>query len=155
MIQITQKQKKVLFLFVPLFLIAGSLYIILSTLQNNIVYFKTPTEILDEFTTYPKNTRLRIGGLVKKNTLQRESNTQINFILTDFKNSLSITYKGILPDLFRQGQCVIVEGMFYETTTFYAERILAKHDENYVPRELQESLKEQNQIQYYANCQTG
>ena len=121
--------------FVPL---CFGLFFLMSALNSNIVYFISPTQLIEQ---NKLNQRLRLGGLVKSNSIS-VIGTIIKFDVTDGNNSVSVKYKGLLPDLFKEGQGVIVEGKF-DSNSFNADNLLAKHDENYIPREIKNSLKKQ------------
>ena len=134
----TPKKKRFLGLilfFVPL---CFGLFFLMSALNSNIVYFISPTQLIEQ---NKLNQRLRLGGLVKSNSIS-VIGTIIKFDVTDGNNSVSVKYKGLLPDLFKEGQGVIVEGKF-DSNSFNADNLLAKHDENYIPREIKNSLKKQ------------
>ena len=134
----TPKKKRFLGLilfFVPL---CFGLFFLMSALNSNIVYFISPTELIEQNKI---NQRLRLGGLVKSNSIS-VIGTIINFDVTDGNNSVSVKYEGLLPDLFKEDQGVIVEGKF-DSNSFNADNLLAKHDENYIPREIKKSLKKQ------------
>lgn len=134
----TPKKKRFLGLilfFVPL---CFGLFFLMSALNSNIVYFISPTELIEQNKI---NQRLRLGGLVKSNSIS-VIGTIIKFDVTDGNNSVSVKYEGLLPDLFKEGQGVIVEGKF-DSNSFNADNLLAKHDENYIPREIKNSLKKQ------------
>ena len=134
----TPKKKRFLGLilfFVPL---CFGLFFLMSALNSNIVYFISPTELIEQNKI---NQRLRLGGLVKSNSIS-VIGTIINFDVTDGNNSVSVKYEGLLPDLFKEDQGVIVEGKF-DSNSFNADNLLAKHDENYIPREIKNSLKKQ------------
>ena len=111
-------------------------FFLLSALNNNIVYFIDPTELISKKTT---DQRLRLGGLVKSNSIEIIG-TKIQFQITDGSNSVTVSYDGSLPDLFKENQGVIVQGI-YDSKIFIADTLLAKHDENYMPREISKSLK--------------
>ena len=111
-------------------------FFLLSALNNNIVYFIDPTELISEKKT---GQRLRLGGLVKSNSIEIIG-TKIQFQITDGNNSVAVNYNGSLPDLFKENQGVIVQGV-YDSNIFKADTLLAKHDENYMPREISKSLK--------------
>ena len=121
--------------FVPL---CFGLFFLMSALNSNIVYFISPTELIEQ---NKLNQRLRLGGLVKSNSIN-VTGTIIIFDVTDGNNSVSVKYEGLLPDLFKEDQGVIVEGKF-DSNSFNADNLLAKHDENYIPREIKKSLKKQ------------
>lgn len=134
----TPKKKRFLGLilfFVPL---CFGLFFLMSALNSNIVYFISPTELIEQNKI---NQRLRLGGLVKSNSINVKG-TIIKFDVTDGNNSVSVKYEGLLPDLFKEDQGVIVEGKF-DSNSFNADNLLAKHDENYIPREIKNSLKKQ------------
>ena len=134
----TPKKKRFLGLilfFVPL---CFGLFFLMSALNSNIVYFISPTELIEQNKI---NQRLRLGGLVKSNSINVKG-TIIKFDVTDGNNSVSVKYEGLLPDLFKENQGVIVEGKF-DSNSFNADNLLAKHDENYIPREIKNSLKKQ------------
>jgi cytochrome c-type biogenesis protein CcmE len=138
----TRKQARlygVLFLLVT---VGAATALVLFALRDTMSYFRTPTEILSG--TYPERANgrgFRLGGLVEKGSLKRDGD-QISFRVTDLKNTLSVTYRGILPDLFREGQGVIAEGKMNSDGAFAAERLLAKHDEKYMPPEVAQELKQ-------------
>ena len=111
-------------------------FFLLSALNNNIVYFIDPTELISKKKT---DQRLRLGGLVKSNSIEIIG-TKIQFQITDGSNSVTVNYDGSLPDLFKENQGVIVQGI-YDSNIFKADTLLAKHDENYMPREISNSLK--------------
>ncbi len=134
----TPKKKRFLGLilfFVPL---CFGLFFLMSALNSNIVYFISPTELIEQNKI---NQRLRLGGLVKSNSINVKG-TIIKFDVTDGNNSVSVKYEGLLPDLFKEDQGVIVEGKF-DSNSFNADNLLAKHDENYIPREIKNGLKKQ------------
>ena len=138
---LTKKVKK-RFSFLTLFLILSifSVFFILKSLNNNILYFKSPTDInsKEDIIFYKK---IRIGGMVKKESL-RIDNKEIRFIITDFKNEILVSYAGTVPNLFSEGKGVVAEGVLRDKKFFIAERILAKHDENYMPPELKNIMKQ-------------
>ncbi len=125
-----------------IFLLASVLgvFLILNTLNKNILYFNSTTDInISQDLNY--NKKIRIGGMVKKNTLEI-SNQEIKFIITDFKNEISVSFRGTIPNLFAEGKGVVAEGMLKDKRFFEADRILAKHDENYMPPELKNILSD-------------
>ena len=137
---LTKKVKKrasLLSLFLIFFII--SVFFILKSLTNNILYFKSPTDIkTQQDLTF--NKRIRVGGMVKKNSLNI-NNKEIKFIITDFKNELLVSYSGTVPNLFSEGKGVVAEGRLLDKKFFIADRILAKHDEKYIPPELKDLIK--------------
>tara|TARA_X000001036_G_scaffold424001_1_gene448588 strand:+ start:53 stop:481 length:429 start_codon:yes stop_codon:yes gene_type:complete len=138
---LTYKVKKRAFLLV-LFLFTSivSIFFILRSLNNNILYFKSPTEI-EESQDINYDRKLRIGGMVKKNTLMI-NDEEIKFIITDYKHEIKVSYKGTVPNLFSEEKGVVAEGKLKDKKFFIADRILAKHDENYMPPELKGIMKE-------------
>jgi len=114
-------------------------FLILKSLEENVIYFQSPTEIksLNEL----KSSKIRVGGMVKKNSIIINSD-QVNFIITDFKNEINVSYSGAVPNLFDEGKGVVAEGFLKDRNFFSATKILAKHDENYMPPEVKEALGE-------------
>ena len=138
---LTKKVKKRAYLLV-LFITATAIgtVLILKSLNKNILYFNSPTEIkISEDIDFDK--RIRIGGMVKKNTLEI-TDQEIRFVVTDFKNEIKVSFKGTVPNLFAEEKGVVAEGKLQDKKFFIAERILAKHDENYMPPELEDIKKE-------------
>ena len=116
-----------------------AIFIILKTLSSNILYFKSPTDIKNsQDTSFDK--KIRVGGMVKKNSLII-SGEEIKFTITDFKNELNVSYSGTVPNLFSEEKGVVAEGKLQDKKYFIADRILAKHDENYMPPELKGIIK--------------
>ena len=115
------------------------IFLILKSLEENIVYFFSPTEIYDK-TNISLNKKIRIGGLVKEESIKKDQ-TSINFIITDLKNEIIVSYNGLLPNLFSEGKGVIAEGQLKDKKYFVADSILAKHDENYMPPEVSKALE--------------
>jgi cytochrome c-type biogenesis protein CcmE len=132
-------------LYMVLLLLAGfgtATALVLTALGENVSYFRTPTEIMSG--NFPEKTShrgIRLGGLVEKGSLKRDSTT-ITFSVTDMKNSLPVRYSGTVPDLFREGQGVIAEGKMGDDGVFAASMLLAKHDEKYMPPEIAKELKD-------------
>tara|TARA_B100000886_G_scaffold168008_1_gene114916 strand:+ start:5264 stop:5692 length:429 start_codon:yes stop_codon:yes gene_type:complete len=114
--------------------------IILSALNKNLLYFNSPTDIKMN-QDIDLNKKIRVGGMVKKNTLKIKDQ-EIRFIITDFKNEIKVSFKGTIPNLFTEGKGVVAEGKLQDKKFFIADRILAKHDENYMPPELKNIVKE-------------
>ena len=117
-----------------------SVYIILKLLDDNIVYFKSPTEI-KQLSEIDKK-KIRVGGMVKKDSINFEKES-ISFIITDFKNDLAVTFSGSVPNLFQEEKGVVAEGFLKDQNFFVADKILAKHDENYMPPEIHKALEEE------------
>ena len=136
---LTKKVKKrVSLLSILLFLLIISLFFILKSLTSNILYFKSPTDIqLEQDVNSLK--KIRVGGMVKQNSLNINDN-EIKFIITDFNNELLVSYTGTVPNLFSEGKGVVAEGRLQDKKFFIADRILAKHDEKYMPPELKELM---------------
>ena len=135
------KKVKLRILFISLLLIsvALSIYLILKSLEENVVYFLSPTEIRNLVKI--ENKKIRVGGMVKENSIVIDSEN-VNFIITDFKNEINVNYSGPVPNLFEEGKGVVAEGFLKDQNFLIAEKILAKHDENYMPPEVAESLKD-------------
>jgi cytochrome c-type biogenesis protein CcmE len=119
--------------------------IALYALNDSIVFFYSPTEVVQK--AVQPGARLRVGGLVKADSLIKLSGENVAFVVTDGANELTVAYQGLLPDLFREGQGVVAEGVFEAPGQMRAESILAKHDERYMPREVVEALKKQGRWQ--------
>ena len=138
------KRKKRIYLISLFFLtIATSIYLILWALRDNIVFFYSPTEIQQKISIKEINemSKLRLGGMVKESSIKQLNDGSINFIITDFNKEMIVFYKGIIPDLFKEEQGFIAEGSINKEGMFIANSILAKHDENYMPPEVQNALK--------------
>ena len=132
-----KKRASLLIIFLTFSIIA--IFFILKSLSNNILYFKSPTQIQnDQEINFKK--RIRVGGMVKKDTLIIDE-TEIKFIITDFKNELRVSYSGTVPNLFSEEKGVVAEGKLQDKDCVIADRILAKHDENYMPPELKDIMK--------------
>ena len=128
---------RILFLFLLLTSIILAVYLILKSLEENVVYFISPSEI--KKLTEINSDKIRIGGMVKNKSIIIKSN-KINFIITDFKNEINVSYSGSVPNLFAEGKGVVAEGYLKDRSYFNAVKILAKHDENYMPPEIKEAL---------------
>tara|TARA_Y100001936_G_scaffold101871_1_gene100243 strand:+ start:1055 stop:1495 length:441 start_codon:yes stop_codon:yes gene_type:complete len=138
------KRKKRIYLISLFFItIATSIYLILWALRDNIVFFYSPTEIQQKISIKEINemSKLRLGGMVKESSIKQLNDGSINFTITDFNKEMIVFYKGIIPDLFKEEQGVIAEGSVNKEGMFIANSILAKHDENYMPPEVQNALK--------------
>ena len=137
---LTKKVKKrISFLSLFSILTIIAIFIIIKSLNNNILYFKSPTDI-KLAQDIILNQKIRLGGMVKKSSLKIDSK-EIKFIITDFKNEILVTYRGTVPNLFTEGKGVVAEGELNDKNYFVADRILAKHDENYMPPELKDIMK--------------
>ncbi|MET4023764.1 cytochrome c maturation protein CcmE [Bradyrhizobium sp. S3.2.12] len=115
--------------------------LILFALRDNVVFFYGPTEIAEK--APPRGTRLRIGGLVKRGSLTHGGSSTVVFAVTDLKHDIKVSYTGLLPDLFREGQGVVAEGTVEGPDLFHADTVLAKHDERYMPKDVSDKLKQQ------------
>ena len=138
------KRKKRIYLISLFFItIATSIYLILWALRDNIVFFYSPSEIQQKISLkeIDEMSKLRLGGMVKESSIEKLNDGSINFIITDFDREMVVFYKGIIPDLFKEQQGVIAEGSINNEGMFIAYSILAKHDENYMPPEVQDTLK--------------
>ena len=136
------KKVKLRFLFLSLILIVLilTIYLILKSLEDNVVYFISPTDI-KELGEIDYNKKYRVGGMVKKNSVSM-SPYQINFIITDFKSEVGVKFSGVIPNLFSEEKGVVAEGFLKDRNFLEASKILAKHDENYMPPEVNEALKD-------------
>ena len=135
------RKVKLRFLFVVLILITLILttFLVLKSLEENVVYFQSPSEIkaLSEL----DKKKIRVGGMVKKNSISINS-SELKFVITDFKNEINVIYTGAIPNLFEEGKGVVAEGVLNDKNFFSASKILAKHDENYMPPEVKQALGE-------------
>ncbi|MCH8348375.1 MAG: cytochrome c maturation protein CcmE [Proteobacteria bacterium] len=137
-----RKQVRILMIAGMLTVLAVTVFLMLRAFEENIVYFVTPSDLQDRVLTGEE--QFRLGGLVEDGTVLREQGTlKVTFLITDGGASTLVVFEGILPDLFREGQGVVVEGRLSEKGVFTAHNVLAKHDENYMPAEVAEALKEQ------------
>ena len=116
-----------------------TVFLVLKSLEENVIYFQSPSDIKTLSETNKK--KIRIGGMVKKNSISINEK-KLNFIITDFKNEISVAYSGLVPNLFSEGKGVVAEGYLKDKSFFQATKILAKHDENYMPPEVKAALKE-------------
>ena len=130
---------RVAFIFLLLISVILSIFLVLKSLEENVVYFFSPTEIRN--LTEIEEKKIRVGGMVKNNSIIIQSENT-SFIITDFKNEINVIYSGAVPNLFQEGKGVVAEGFLKDKSFLIAEKILAKHDENYMPPEVAESLKD-------------
>ncbi len=137
----TRKQRRLILIGSGLGVLAISALLVLNALRDSIVFFNSPTDVIEK--KIAAGTRIRLGGLVKPGTLVRGEELNVRFEVTDGKSAIPVAYKGILPDLFREGQGVIAEGLLEPAGSFKAETVLAKHDETYMPKEVADALKKQ------------
>ncbi len=130
---------RIVFVISVLTAIILSIYIILKLLEDDVVYFKSPTEIKQSLENTTK--KIRVGGMVKKNSIKL-NNEKILFVITDFKSEINVIFAGSVPNLFQEEKGVVAEGFLRDENLFIADKILAKHDENYMPPEVKESLEQ-------------
>jgi|TARA_B100001093_G_scaffold193214_1_gene185799 cytochrome c-type biogenesis protein CcmE len=128
---------RLLFIFLILITLILTVFLILKSLEENVVYFQSPSEIkvLSEL----ENKKIRVGGMVKKSSILITAD-EVKFIITDFKNEINVSYSGAIPNLFEEGKGVVAEGFLKDRNFFSATKILAKHDENYMPPEVKKAL---------------
>ncbi len=138
----TRKQKRLSIIAVGMGFLVLAISLVLFALRQEIVFFRTPTDIAANAAQF-QGTRMRLGGLVEEGSVKRGEGTTVSFAITDASETVAVTYEGVLPDLFREGQGVVTEGTLGADGTFVADTVLAKHDENYMPKEVAEALKEQ------------
>ena len=133
------KKVKLRFLFLVLILLSVilSVYLILQSLKDNVVYFQSPSEIKSLVELDKK--KIRVGGMVKEQSISINSN-EIIFVITDFKNEINVTYSGAVPNLFAEGKGVVAEGFLKDRNYFLATKIMAKHDENYMPPKVKDAI---------------
>ena len=127
------------FVFLILIILALSIYLILRSLEENVVYFQSPSEI--KVLAEVEKKKIRVGGMVKNSSVSIEAK-EVKFIITDFKNEINVIYSGVVPNLFAEGKGVVAEGFLKDKNFFLATKILAKHDENYMPPEVKAALEE-------------
>jgi cytochrome c-type biogenesis protein CcmE len=137
----TRKQRRLVLISSGLAAIGLAVGLVMFALRDNIVFFYGPSELAQK--AAPNGARLRLGGLVKPGSLRREGGQTVRFAVTDMKQDVEVTYTGLLPDLFREGQGVVAEGALGPDHLFRADSVLAKHDERYMPREVADALKKQ------------
>ena len=142
----TRKQRKLTLIGSAGIVLAAAVGLVLYALEDTVVFFNSPTDIISSASA-AEGQRVRLGGLVADGSVVRGEGLQVRFAVTDQANTVPVTYGGILPDLFREGQGVVVEGALDPTGVFRADTVLAKHDENYMPREVADSLKQQGHWQ--------
>eukprot|EP00297_Palpitomonas_bilix_P017797 CAMPEP_0113874302 /NCGR_PEP_ID=MMETSP0780_2-20120614/4254_1 /TAXON_ID=652834 /ORGANISM="Palpitomonas bilix" /LENGTH=170 /DNA_ID=CAMNT_0000860051 /DNA_START=148 /DNA_END=660 /DNA_ORIENTATION=+ /assembly_acc=CAM_ASM_000599 len=125
-------------------------FLILNAFEDNLLFFMTPSQVMEQLQTIPENKKFRLGGLVKEGSVaQQRGSTQISFVVTDLQDEMKVTYGGVLPDLFREGQSVVVEGYAKRDSKgalyFSGTEVLAKHDENYMPAAVAEKVNAKKQ----------
>ena len=141
----TRKAKRLTLIFGALAALGLAAGLVLFVLRQNIEFFSTPTRLAEQLAEkkLAPGARLRIGGLVKQGSVIKGANHEVSFVVTDNAKDLAVSYGGALPDLFREGQGVVADGVLVADGKFRADRVLAKHDERYMPREVAEALKKQ------------
>ena len=137
----TRKQRRAVLIGTCLAVLGVAVGLVLFALRESIVFFYTPSEIAEKH--LETGQRFRLGGLVENGSVKRGEGTTVGFVITDKRSTLPVTFTGVLPDLFREGQGVVAEGVLNSDGVFRADSVLAKHDENYMPPEVAKKLKEQ------------
>lgn len=137
----TRKQRRLYFVLLGMLVLGGAAALVLTAISDSLVYFYSPSDIVTQ--RIPEGRRMRIGGLVENDSLIKDGKT-VTFKVTDVANAVPVSYTGVLPDLFREGQGVVVEGRL-DKGVFVANEVLAKHDENYMPKEVADALKKSGQ----------
>ena len=140
---------RIVFLTLLSLLIVSIIILVLQSLEKNLVYFFSPSEIYER-SDISLNKKIRVGGVVKKYSVKKEKNNT-TFIITDYKNEIVVSYDGSTPNLFSEGKGVVAEGKLKDKKYFLADKILAKHDENYMPPEVKDILKEKNKWLFTLN----
>jgi|TARA_E500000178_G_scaffold118183_1_gene118100 cytochrome c-type biogenesis protein CcmE len=130
---------RLFFILLLLTTLALSIFLILKSLEDNVVYFQSPSQI--KLLTEVTKKKIRVGGMVKNNSIFIKSK-KVRFVITDFKNEINVVYSGVIPNLFAEGKGVVAEGYLKDKEFFLATKILAKHDENYMPPEVKAALEE-------------
>jgi cytochrome c-type biogenesis protein CcmE len=141
----TRKQRRLTLITAALTVLGIALGLVLFAMRDNIVFFYSPAEIVAK--DVKPGTRLRLGGLVKEGSIEKGVDRFVSFVVSDGTSEVRVRYTGILPDLFREGQGVVTEGVLEDVKTFRADIVLAKHDETYMPREVADALKKQGHWQ--------
>lgn len=137
----TRKQRRTLFIGGGIAVLGVAAFLVLSALQDSIVFFYSPSDVAEK--SIKPGQQIRLGGLVSEGSLKRRTDTDIEFEIGDGNKAIQVEYTGLLPDLFREGQGVVAEGKLEPGGRFIADTVLAKHDENYMPREVADALKKQ------------
>lgn len=144
-----RKQQRLALVILALLLVGGAAGLVLAALNDKVAFFVTPTDIAKR--QLEAGRRFRLGGLVVDGSIQRQADGSVRFAVTDKAQQVEVVYKGLLPDLFRDGQGVVTQGVLGADGTFEASEVLAKHDENYMPKEVADALKQSG----YWNDQGG
>lgn len=141
----TRKQRRLTMIAAALTVLGIALGLVLVAMRDNIVFFYSPAEIAQK--DVKPGTRLRLGGLVKEGSVERGADRRVSFVVSDGAGEVRVSYTGLLPDLFREGQGIVAEGVLEDMKSFRADSVLAKHDETYMPREVADALKKQGHWQ--------
>lgn len=136
----TRRQRRGALILAALAVLGLAVGLVLVALRDTIVFFYTPSDIAER--ELQAGQRFRLGGLVLAGSVERGQGTDVRFVVTDTKKTIPVTYRGVLPDLFREGQGVVAEGKLESSGVFHADAVLAKHDETYMPPEVAKALKE-------------
>ena len=136
----TRKRRRLAAVAAGALALGAAVALVLAAFEDNIVYFRTPTEIAER-PDLPRDRRMRIGGLVKEGSVRRGGGRAVSFVVTDLRNEIAVVHDGLLPDLFREGQGVVAEGRLLPDGSFRADAVLAKHDETYMPPEAADALR--------------
>lgn len=137
----TRKQRRLVLIGSAMVVLAVAVGLVLNAMRDSIVFFSTPSEVAEKHIAVGK--RFRLGGMVLPGSVKRGDNLQVGFVVTDGNTKIPVNYRGALPDLFREGQGVVTEGKLDPAGTFVADTVLAKHDENYMPKDVADALKKQ------------
>ena len=138
----TRKQRRLYFVLLGMAALGAAVALVLTAISDSLVYFYSPTDIVSQ--RIPEGRRMRIGGLVEEGSVKKDGKL-VTFKITDITNTVPVAYSGIVPDLFREGQGVVVEGRVEKDGLFHASEVLAKHDEKYMPKEVADALKKSGQ----------
>ncbi|MEZ5848542.1 MAG: cytochrome c maturation protein CcmE [Geminicoccaceae bacterium] len=136
-----RKKQRLMLVMVAILLLGGATALVLTALDDTIAFFVSPSKL--QAMEIDEGKRLRIGGLVVDGSVEQQTDGSVRFALSDVNHEVGVTYAGVLPDLFREGQGIVAQGYMRRDGVFVADEVLAKHDENYMPRELADELKEQ------------
>jgi len=137
----TRRQRRLVLIGSALAVLGVAVALVLGALRDSIVFFNSPSDVVEKHIA--PGARIRLGGLVKQGSVVRGENLQVRFDVTDGKSTIAVAYQGLLPDLFREGQGIVTEGMLERSGIFRADSVLAKHDETYMPKEVADALKKQ------------
>ncbi len=137
----TRRQRRLVLIGTSLGVLALAAALVLTALRDSVVFFNSPTDVVEK--KVQPGSRIRLGGLVKPGSIERGENLAVRFEVTDGNRAIAVAYTGILPDLFREGQGVVTEGVLDTGGVFRANAVLAKHDETYMPKEVADALKRQ------------